>query len=125
MQSITNRSELREAIEQLKIKREFKAVALKEQFVSTYESFRPVNLLKSSLKDIASSTGLIKYVLGATMAMGAGLLAKKGAENESGNTFKKLLDFIVHQGITAVVKQNPDRIKSFVQHMLEYLFKKN
>jgi len=124
MQSISNTYELREAIELLEVEQVFKAEVLKEQFHLAYESFRPVNLLKSTLKDIASSPNLINNILGAAVGLGTGYLSKKIVVGGSGNIFRKLLGVIIQMGVTNAVNQHPDEIKSFGQFLFQQFFKK-
>ncbi len=54
-----------------------KGQLLKEQFFITYESLRPGNLLRSTLKDIASSPYLIDNILGAAMGLVSGFISRK------------------------------------------------
>ncbi|RPH31639.1 MAG: hypothetical protein EHM93_12845 [Bacteroidales bacterium] len=124
MQSINNTSELRNAIELLQAEQVFQAELLKEQFYITYESFKPINLLKSSLKDIATSPNLINNVLGAAIGLGTGYLSKKIVVGGSGNLFRKLLGFIIQLGVTSAVNNHPNEIKTFGQYILQLLFKK-
>ena len=124
MQSINNTTELRDAIGFLEAERVFKAEVLKEQFRLTYESYKPVNLLKNTLKDIASSPNLVNNVIGAAIGLGTGYLSKKIVVGGSGNIFRKLLGIIVQMGVTNAVNQHPDEIKSFGQYIIDHLFKK-
>lgn len=124
MQSISNSYELREAIELLEVEQVFKAEVLKEQFQLAYESFRPVNLLKSTLKDIASSPNLINNVLGAAVGLGTGYLSKKIVVGGSDSIFRKILGFVIQLGVTNAVNNHPDEIKSFGQFLFKQFFGK-
>lgn len=124
MQNITNILELRNAIQVLEEEQVFKGELLKEQFYITYESFKPINLLKNTLKDIATSPNLINNILGATIGLGTGYLSKKIVVGGSGNLFRKLLGFLVQLGVTNAVNQHPDQIRTLGQYIIQYFFKK-
>lgn len=124
MQSISNTYELREAIKLLEVEKAFKGEVLKEQFHAAYESFRPVNLLKNTLKDIASSPNLINNVLGAAIGLGTGYLSKKIVVGGSGNILRKLLGTIIQAGVTSAVTQHPDAIISLGQFIFQQIFHK-
>lgn len=124
MSSITNISELKDAIQVLETEQVLKRELLKEQFYITYESFKPVNLLKNTLKDIATSPNLVNNILGATIGLGTGYLSKKIVVGNSGNIFRKLLGFVVQLGVTNVVNQHPDEIRTLGQYILQHLFRK-
>lgn len=124
MQSINNTSELRDAIKLLETEQLFQADLLKEQFRVTYESFKPVNLLKNSLKEIATSPNMINNVLGASIGLGTGYLSKKIVTGGSSNIFRKILGIIVQLGVTSAVNNHPDEIKTFGQYILQLFLKK-
>jgi len=121
MQNITSTAELKNAIQLLEVERGINEQLLKEQFHITYESLRPVNLLKGTLKDIASSPYLIDNILGAAMGLASGYLSKKIFIGASGNKFRKFLGSILQFGVTNVVAQHPDAIKSFGQFIFQHI----
>jgi hypothetical protein len=124
MPNISNSIELKEAIQLLEAEQVFNKELLKEQFQITYESFKPANLLKNTLKDIASSPNLINNVLGAAIGLGTGYLSKKIVVGGSGNILRKLLGTIIQAGITSAVTQHPDAIISLGQFIFQQIFHK-
>lgn len=124
MQKITSTAELKNAIQLLEIEQAIKGQLLKEQFYRTRESLKPLNLLKGALKDIASSPYLIDDILGAAMGLATGYLSKKLVVGASGNMFKKLIGSVLQLGVTNVVAQHPDAIKSFGQFIFQHVFRK-
>jgi hypothetical protein len=50
MQNITSVNGLKNAIQLLEVEQDLQGQQLKEQFYITYESLRPVNLLRNTLK---------------------------------------------------------------------------
>jgi uncharacterized membrane protein len=124
MQNITTSAELKEAIQLLEAEQVFNKEELIEQFRITYESFKPVNLLKNTLKEMASSPNLINNVLGAAIGLGTGFLSKKIVVGGSGNIFRKLLGSLVQAGVTSAVTQHPDSIISLGQFIFQQIFRK-
>ena len=124
MQNITSTSDLKNAIQLLEVEQAATGHLLKEQFYLTYESLKPVNLLKSALKDISSSPFLIDNIVGTTMGLATGYLSKKMFLGTSGNKIKRLIGAILQFGITNVVAQNSDSVKLFGRSLLKHFFRK-
>jgi hypothetical protein len=124
MQNITSIAGLRDAIQLLEIERAKKGILLKEQFYLTYESLKPVNLLKNTLKEIFLSPNLIDNFLGTIIGLGSGYLSKKIVVGGSGNIIKKLLGSILQFGVTNMVAQHPDGIKALGQLIFQRIFSK-
>ena len=138
MQKITSSAGLKNAIQLLEAEQAIKGAALKEQFYLTYNSFSPFNLLKSTLNslsrhslqtsdrqsDVTSSTYLINNILGTVIGLATGYLSKKIVVGASGNIFRKLFGSFLQLGVTNLVAQHPDAIKSFGQFIIEHIFRK-
>jgi hypothetical protein len=124
MQNITSSAGLKNAIQLLEVEQAVNGQLLKEQFHLAYESLKPVNLLKGTLKDIAFSPYLIDYILGTAMGLATGYLSKKIAVSASGNMLRKLFGSILQFGVTNVVAQHPDAIKSLGQFIVQHIFRK-
>jgi len=52
MQNITSVAELKYAIQELETERKVKEQLLREQFYLTYESLKPVNIRRNTLKNL-------------------------------------------------------------------------
>jgi len=124
MQNITSATGLKNAIQLLEVDQADKGKQLKEQFYLTYESFKPVNLLRNTLDDITSSPFLIDNILGTVMGLTTGFLSKKIFIGASGNKFRKLIGYILQFGVTNFVAQHHDTIQSFGQFVFKYFFRK-
>ena len=125
MENITTSIELKNAIQRLKVEQTIEEQLLKEQFYFTYESLKPINLLRSTIYDITTSPHLIDSILGTATGLATGYLSRKimmiGA---SGNLFRKLLGSVMQLGVTNVVSQNPDKIKSIGQYIFQHILHK-
>jgi hypothetical protein len=124
MQNITNKAQLKNAILLLEAERAVNGQILKEQFYLTYESFKPINIIKSTLKDIASSPYLVDNILGTTMGLATGYISKKIIVGSSGNMIRKLLGALLQFGVTTIVAKNPDTIKSIGQFIFQHFLHK-
>jgi hypothetical protein len=124
MQTITSVSELRNAILLLEIEKAEKARLLKEQFYITYESLKPINILKSTVNELFSGPDLIDNFVGTSLGMVSGYLSKKIVIGTSHNIFRKLFGSLVDFGITNLVSQHPDSVRSLGQFIFQHIFHK-
>ena len=109
---------LKEAIMVLQEKREIELMLLKEEFCSTYESLKPINLIKSTFGKISSSPDLKSNILGGAFGIGTGILSKKLLFGRSSNPIKVFFGTVIQFAIANVVSKNADDIKSTGQNLL-------
>ena len=124
MKTITSAAELKVIIQQLELEQSIQGELLKEQFLITVESFTPVNIIKRSLNEIASSPFLIDNMIGSAMGLLTGYLSKIITVGSSTNPFKKLLGNALQFGVTNIVAQHPEVFKSVGQFMMKQIFHK-
>jgi len=124
MQKITSCKELRNAIQLQEEEQAIKGQLLEKQVYITYESLKPVNLLKSTLKDLSSSPYLIENIVGSAVGIATGYVSKRIVVGASANIFKKLVGTILQFGVTNLVAKNSDTIKSVSQYIFQLIFSK-
>jgi len=124
MKNIKSSAELKDAIQQLEFEHTIKGQLLKEQLLLTHESLKPVNLIKSALSEVASSPYLVDNILGASVALATGYISKKIVVSGSGNVIRKFLGTILQFGVTNVVAQHTDTIKSVGQFIYQHFLHK-
>jgi hypothetical protein len=124
MQNITNASELKKAIELLQAEQLVKGQILKEQFYLTTGNFKPLNLLKGSISDLASSPYLIENILGTTLGLTTGFLSRKIFIWGSGNIFRKLFGTALQVGVTNLVAKHPDAVRSIGSFIFKKVFRR-
>ena len=124
MQSITTSDELKNAIQILEFDQQIRLQQLKEQVYLTIESLKPVNLIKSTLHEVVSSPYLIDNILGVAMGLTSGYITKKIAFGKSVSVIRKILGTLLEFGITNVVAQNTDSIKTFGRSIYQYFQRK-
>jgi hypothetical protein len=119
MQNLSYTTKLRNEIYSLEADKVVKGQLLKEQFYLTYESLKPVNLLRSTFNEVTSSPDLVNNIIGSAIGLTSGFLSKKIFIGPSGSIFKKIIGSILQFGVTNVVARHPDSIKLLGQYLLQ------
>jgi hypothetical protein len=118
MQKINTEADLRNAILQLETRQAREVKILKEQFHLTYNSIKPINLLKNTFRQARESQELNDNVINTSVGLATGYVSKILFERLSGSPLKKLLGSVLMFGITNMVAKNPDAVKSFGNKLL-------
>lgn len=124
MQNITSYSDLKNAIQLLEAEQGVKGQLFKDQLHLTFESIKPINLIRKSLHDISSSPDLVDNILGVATGIASGFLTRKIFIGASGNVIRKILGTVLQFGVTNVVAKNPDTIKSIGQAILNLFLRR-
>jgi hypothetical protein len=124
MQKITSSAELKNAILLLEVEQADNWLLLKEQLHITYQSFKPVNILISTLKNLTSSPHLIETIVGTTMGLAVSFIGNGRGVGLSGNIVKKLLGSVLKYGATNVLAHNFETIKSVGQAIIHNILRK-
>jgi hypothetical protein len=112
MEKINTESELRAAIVRLETTQAAEGKILKEQFHLTYESIKPINLIKSTLKEATASMEVKDSLLNISVGLAAGFFSKKLFEGVSHEPLRKLLGSALMLGITTTIAKNPEAVKA-------------
>lgn len=112
MQTINSASDLRDAILLLEVKQAEEEKMLREQFQLTYESIKPINLIKNTLKEVVHSGDLKDNILSTSVGLTAGYLSKVLFEIVTPSPLRKLLGTALMFGITNLVAKHPEAVKS-------------
>jgi hypothetical protein len=112
MQNINSEADLRNAILELETRQAREGKILKEQFNLTYNSIKPINFLKNTLKEVGESQELKENILNTSVGLATGYLSKVLYEKISHSPVKKLFGSILMYGITNWVTKNPGAIKA-------------
>jgi hypothetical protein len=118
MKKITSIAELREAIGLLEIKQVNEGRLLKEQFKNTYESLKPINLIKNTFNELTAAPDFKGNFLNTTLGLATGYFSKKVVIGATHNPLKQLFGTLLQIGVTSIVSKNTDRIKSTVLHLI-------
>jgi hypothetical protein len=115
---------LEEAINRLKVQRSQELILLRKQFYLTYESLKPINLIKHTFKEASSSTEIKDGMVGNVIGLTTGYFAKAILIGSSASPVKKILGALLQFTVSTLVAQNSDSIKSIGKVVLAKLFKK-
>ncbi|HTB51817.1 MAG TPA: hypothetical protein VK718_03505 [Ferruginibacter sp.] len=115
---INNATDLKAAIHQLEAKQLTQKQSLRNQFYETYESLKPLNIIKSEFKKFTSSPDIKSNIVNTAIGLGAGILTKKVFIGGSANIFKKLFGSVIEMGIAKLVSGNADKIKDMGKELL-------
>jgi hypothetical protein len=124
MQIINTEADLNFAIYQLEIKQAEEGRLLKEQFFMAYESIKPANLFRNTMSDVASSPYLIDNIIGTAIGLGTGYLTRKIAIGGSGNIIKRFYGSVLQFGVTNIVAQHPNTVRTIGEFIFKHVFHK-
>jgi hypothetical protein len=122
MQTTDATEELKNAIRLAEARQSMNRQLLKEQLLLTYDSLKPANLIRSTLKEVTSSPFLIGNLAGSVVGLTTGYLSKKIVIGSSVSVLRKLLGIVLQFGITNIISKNSGVIKSGSKSFLRHLF---
>lgn len=118
MEKITSSVELKRAIQLLEVEQYVSGQQLKEQLLTTYESFKTVNLFKNTLKEVVSSPFVIDNLIATGISMATGYLSSKILVGLSGKIVRKLFGTVLQFGVKRAVTPMQS-VKSIGQNILQ------
>ena len=108
---ITTSKELKLRIAELESKKIQDWKVLQNEFSILYESVKPINFIKSTVKELTSQPDFKGDLIDATISLSAGYISKKLAVGDTHNSFKQLFGTLVQLGITNYVAKHSEVIK--------------
>ena len=124
MNNKNSSTSLKKSIQLLEEEHAFNGQLLIKQFHLTYESLKPVNLLKSTLNEVVTSPYLLDHIIGTSVSLAAGYLSKKIVVAGSDNKSRQLLGSVLQFSITNLITENPKAIKSIRKFIKKHIFHK-
>jgi len=104
MQNKSASASLKEAISLLEIRQADEGKLLKDQLFVVYDKLKPINLIKGTFEEIASSFEIKGSIVNKLLGVLLGFLTQKLVVGAKPNIFKKLLgillEYVVAAGIT-------------------------
>ena len=110
---------LRESIRLLEIRQIEERIIVNEQFKLTFESLKPINLFKSSIKELTSSAELKSNIFETVLSILSCYITNKIVVNSKSSTFMKIIGALLQYGITSVVAKNADQIHTYINYLIE------
>jgi hypothetical protein len=112
MKKMNETDTLKETIALLEYRQKQELRILKEQFEETYDSLKPLNIIKRVFSDMATSPDLKGNLLSNVIGMATGYFTKKVIVRSSHNPFKRLVGNVLQFAITNLVSKRTDPLKS-------------
>lgn len=112
MEKINQTDLLDETIRYLENKQAFELCSLKEQFELTYESLKPLNLLKSAFTEMTTSPIIKGNIINNLVGMATGYFTKKVLVGSTHSPLKKILGTLLQFVVTNVTTKHSDTLKS-------------
>ena len=122
---IENAAGLKAAIEQLEKRKAMQERLLSDHLSMTYESLKPINMLKSTFGEVKSSPELKMNLVNAALGIGVGVISKKIFLQGSTNFFKKIAGTLVELGVASLVAKNSNVIKGAGKGLISHIFAGN
>lgn len=99
---------------------------LKEQFHIAYESIKPLNLVKTLVHDVTTSTEIKNDVVSNIMGLVSGFISKKAliGDNPKNSMFKKVLGMVLQFTVANSVAKHTDDIKAAGNIILNLFLRK-
>jgi hypothetical protein len=114
---------LKESIRILEIRQDEEGKILKEQFRITYESLKPINLIKNSVKELASSVEIKNSLFETVVSILTGYLTKKLMVSSKSSTFMKLFGTFLQFEVTSAIANNAETIRIFISDLIDKFLK--
>lgn len=124
MHNIRTQAELIQAIMALEVKQKADGEILRQQFHASYESMKPVNILKKTIKEAFSSTEMKDGLLNTSVGVSAGFIVKKLFESVSKGPLTGIAGTTLMMGISSLVARNPETVKAVGNSLIGF-FKKH
>lgn len=99
-------TDLDERIALLEFERDIKLVELKYQLHNTYESVKPLNIVKETVEDFQHSPDAKSHLIKSAVSIAGGYLLKKVLVRNSSSLFKKVLGYALQYGVTNLISKN-------------------
>lgn len=98
---------------------------LKNQFNITYESVKPINLIKNLIHDVTSSPEIKNDLFTNIIGFGTGFLSKKLLLGSTHNPIKKVFGTLFEFAVANTVSKHSEGIKTIGNNLFKRYFNKN
>ena len=123
MQKINSGSDLRTAIIYLENKHQEESEVLKQKFHLAYESIKPINIIKNTLKEAAGSFDIKENLFITSVGILSGFLTRKYVAGNPNSHFRQLLGPALLLGLTTLVATHPEEVKGMGRKVLGFIGK--
>ncbi len=110
---------LRESIRLLEIRQAEEGKILKEHLRLTYDSLKPVNLLKSTIRDISGSIEIRSGLLETIISILSGYFTQKMIVRPGSNVLTRILGTLMQFGVAGFVAKNAESIRAYLNRLFD------
>ncbi len=122
--NINNSEELEKVIIELEKRKVVQEEHLRAAFKATRESFRPINLIKSGIRQITHTPEIRDSAIKTAAGIGIGLLTKDMFIGRAIPVIRKLISGALENGVQNGVKSTTNTIKAVGTVILNQIFKR-
>jgi hypothetical protein len=115
---------LEELLIQLENKQKLELIILREQFRTTLEGFKPLNLIKGAWHEVSDSADVRSDLVGSVIGLATGYVTKKLVLGGTHNPFKKVIGTVLQFAIANLVAKKGETIRSKGEMFLKSIFAK-
>lgn len=119
MKKLSVSESLDASIEALTKQQANELAVLKMQFNLTYESLKPINLIRTTINEAVQSTELKNGLMNNVMSVAVGYLSKKVLVGSTHNPLKAILGTVIQFAVSGLVSSNADKLKSFASNLFK------
>jgi hypothetical protein len=116
--------QIKSEISRLKNVQKAELALLKNQFHTTFEKLKPINLLKETFKEVSDSPDLKSNLLNSAIGLSTGFISKKLMIGNTSNPIKKVLGTVVEFAIANAVTKNSEKIISVGETLFQLIFRR-
>lgn len=106
MKKVTKAEQLKDAILELEAKKIVTEEAMKRQFHETLETFKPSNILKNTVSEVAASPQFKHNLFNLAVGLGAGYITNKVTVGRKAGILARTIGTALQFGITSLVVKN-------------------
>lgn len=121
MEKLSTEADIKAAILFLEVKQEEERILLKNEFRQAYESMKPINLIKSTFKEIRQSPDIRDKLINTGVGLATGYVSKVLFEKATHSLLRKFLGTALMFGVTRVITKNPELIKSAAKGLFKII----
>lgn len=124
MGKIQSMSDLEDAIKLLKFKKAEEEQLLKEVFYMTFESVKPINMIKNIFKESLEPQNIKDSLVNTSVGLGFGYLSKLLFQGVVRVPFKNMIGSALMLGVENLIAKNPEVVSSLASFFLNTFSKK-
>ena len=125
MKKVTTSTELKAAILELEFEQAQLGIEIHDQFNLAYNSLKPINLIKSVIKEVTESDDIPGNLLSNSLGFGAGYISKVLIQTTMRRPLNRIIGTAVMFGLQTLISKNPEKIKAIGSGIISFFRRRN